>query len=396
MPTKRIYITTGILAFVGAGLTAVAVTSCDTECTLESRASVIVNIATMDGSAPTPLTAENVWYEKVPDPADADGVDGLAPPAVPHAAVCNNEDCSQWIAGFEEEGEFRVFANICGETVEGRATVEMEPDGCHVATQTIMLEPTNPELCVERPVDNPPDPDDPTCTSEARVSVMVTTIDEGGTHSVPADEVTYLANNSSVLQQAHCANEDCSQWAVGYEVSGDIVINANACGDTGSATVNVGMTEDGCHVETEHVMIEVDGDRCKDKVELPKVCDGVLYPSIYLYVAEDGGDVYLPVKADAVRYEHQGRTDDAQCIDDPKCASWIAGYGIGGPINLEVEACGKVHEQRVEVEMSEDGCKPIAEYVTVLVDKDGCELARPGSEPNPPPPAPSGPGSVDN
>ncbi len=63
----------------------------------------------------------------------------------------------------------------------------------------------------------------------------------------------------------------------------------------------------------------------------------------------------------------------------------------------QVEACGEVYKERVEVEMSEDGCKPVAEYVAVLVDKAGCEVARPGSEPTPPqPPSPSGPGSVDN
>jgi hypothetical protein len=242
-----------------------------------------------------------------------------------------------------------------------------------------------------------PKNDDPVCTSEARVSVLATTIDKGGTHSVPADEVTYLANDATAPQQAHCANEDCSLWAVGYEVSGEIVINASACGDTGSATVSVGMTEDGCHVDTQHVMIEVDGDRCQDKIELPKVCDGILYPSVFVYVAEDGGDVYLPVQADSVSYSYLGKTHDAQCVDDPKCANWIAGYGIGGQIDLSVEACGKVYEQRVQVEMSEDGCKPVAEYVAVLVDKAGCELARPGSEPTPPPPpTPSGPGSVDN
>jgi len=103
------------------------------ECSTLAAASVTISVTDPDGSplAPTSVT----W-----------SVDGGAPTA----AECMNEDCTEFVAGWEVEGEITVSAELSGEvsgdpccfydsTDSELVTIELDGDGCHVVGQSITL-----------------------------------------------------------------------------------------------------------------------------------------------------------------------------------------------------------------------------------------------------------------
>ena len=95
------------------------------------------------------------------------------------------------------------------------------------------------------------------CTEEARSSVQVTVVDESGNASLAAT-VRYQLNGGD-WANADCvvsAEAGCEEWVTGYEQPGTYNIEASSEGyQTATATVEVLETEDGCHVDTEQVVL---------------------------------------------------------------------------------------------------------------------------------------------
>ncbi len=102
------------------------------------------------------------------------------------------------------------------------------------------------------------------CTDMAASSVLV--------HLVGEDGVTPIVGEISATDEAgnrvdtECATSDtggvgCSDWIVGWEVSGKIEIHATAtdlCNDgAGSATVDVPVDEAGCHVIPQEITLTI-------------------------------------------------------------------------------------------------------------------------------------------
>lgn len=82
------------------------------------------------------------------------------------------------------------------------------------------------------------------CTTEARASVQVTLVDDADVDITEAD-VSYSTDGGGTFTD--CEEVIASQWVCGWEVSGEIVIRAEAVGYlTGEQTVSVGSDE--CHV----------------------------------------------------------------------------------------------------------------------------------------------------
>jgi hypothetical protein len=54
--------------------------------------------------------------------------------------------CIAWIAGYEREGEVRVFTEYCDDVVETVVEVPIDEDGCHVVTQHL-LQPVTTRGC---------------------------------------------------------------------------------------------------------------------------------------------------------------------------------------------------------------------------------------------------------
>ncbi len=82
------------------------------------------------------------------------------------------------------------------------------------------------------------------CTTEARASVQVTLVDSAGVDIGEAD-VSYSVDGGGTFTD--CEEVIANQWVCGWEVSGEIVVRAEAIGYvTAEQTVTVGADE--CHV----------------------------------------------------------------------------------------------------------------------------------------------------
>ena len=93
------------------------------------------------------------------------------------------------------------------------------------------------------------------CTAIAAVSVSVTVVDTDG-YAVDGATVTYLAEDAD---EPVACEEMSGTFLCGYEVSGDIVIRAEAPGyQPIEQTVFVG--EDECHVQGESIELVLDLD----------------------------------------------------------------------------------------------------------------------------------------
>jgi hypothetical protein len=72
--------------------------------------------------------------------------------------------------------------------------------------------------------------------------------------------------HDGVRHEASCLpgpNNSCVSYMAGLELSGRMLIGTDYCDQTFTEAVSVGMTEDGCHVETEHVNLMVNTMGCE-------------------------------------------------------------------------------------------------------------------------------------
>lgn len=113
---------------------------------------------------------------------------------------------------------------------------------------------------IDKPVD---------CTMEARASVQVSVVDQNGLALVPSS--AEFRFNGGDPQPVECMSGEaaCSEFVVGWEQAGTFSVTASYEGevegdpccwynDNQTVEVEVGMTEDECHVETQQITITLD------------------------------------------------------------------------------------------------------------------------------------------
>lgn len=415
---KRVVITTGIIAVVGAAAIILFMPSCDPDCEVRPKPSVIlqlvVNPAT--GGATHIIAAEQVWYEWTNENGEA----------VSKQAECMDDECTEWMLGDGSPGTYEYHATVCGQQYDASVTLELNDDGCEVDTQMIELpvsgcgqaftpEPAHPpqardsELTVTQKV----------CTLEARPSVLVSVVGQVDSHLVPlaTDRVFYEVHEPSTPEHPTksvrpnsgelpgvCLNEACSLFAAGFERTGGFEVGAEVCGEVVTTRVTVGKTSDGCHVETQHVQLMGDASKCKPPVSAatsvhpkPECNAKDMPPSAFVFPVTDGGDVWLPYPTKALHFVHDGETHRAYCARPAasgKCTWWVVSGGLTGRFRAFTETCGIETAVSFSVETTEDGCYPVTEYVPVFMDTHGC--IRPAWPPdgNPPPNTPAITGDV--
>lgn len=393
---KRVFIATGIIAVAGGLATATLGSSCDTVCTMEANPSVVVQIKDLnnDATAPKFVTADEVWYEFT---------DESTGKTETKRAECLDDECTEWILGYELPGTYEIHANVCGQQYDGSAVVGMTDDGCHVATEWVELDvdsSTCPQTApqAEVPIGAVPPV---TCTLESRPSVLVDVQARIGdqTMPIPTDKVFYSWSGDTAGGELPglCLNEECSSFAAGREQEGTFVVGAEVCGKAVTAEVEVGKTEDGCHVETESVVLTPDLDACKTPLEFtappaPTSCTLEARPSAFVFPVTDGGDVWIPHPTEQLWFEHGDTRHEAYCAEEAengKCAWWITGYELDGRIKAFTESCGAEQSVSFSVDKTEDGCHVQTRYVPVFVDTSRCISIAPPSGSPPPPPTPS-------
>lgn len=178
MGTRVLLVATGVAAWLGGLATALAVSSCDVAtcemdpddplckpelptsaahalegaafplrdlvtspaCDKMARPSVYVLPARrIAGDMVRVVDVDMVWFEH----------DGRT-----HEARCieGDAECTSWIAGLELEGEIIVSTKHCGTLVSETVYVERTHDGCHVATEYVLLDVSTLGCLVDRPL----------------------------------------------------------------------------------------------------------------------------------------------------------------------------------------------------------------------------------------------------
>jgi hypothetical protein len=314
-------------------------------------------------------------------------------------AECLDAVCSAWIAGWETEGVIEVRATLCGHEYVERVEVPMDELGCHVETQEVDIG-VDPRDC---PATQPPatSPPPTTCSLEARPSVLVSVARRVPGGLIPfaptAVHAQWRAVDATAPQtvSGRCLDEGCTRWALGHEQAGTFDVRVEACGETFGQEVEVGKTADGCHVETQQITVLVENAACAEApvtvaaAPVATPCDLVAAPSAIVTVAQDGGDVLIPVPAAEVWFSTDRRRQPAYCIDPTAdgggCSTWVAGWELDGPMTVGTEWCEREVEKSFRVEKTEDGCHVQTRFVSLLVDGTGCLQAKP-QPPVPPPP----------
>lgn len=91
-----------------------------------------------------------------------------------------------------------------------------------------------------------------TCTTDARASVQVTVIDDAGNNLVDAD-VTWTGDDGVPTS---CENNGGGEYVCGYEVSGEVTIDATRAGHEPASELVVVETDE-CHVITEQLTLSL-------------------------------------------------------------------------------------------------------------------------------------------
>jgi hypothetical protein len=277
----------------------------------------------------------------------------------------------------------------------------MDEEGCHVETEWVTIS-ADTSTCPStiKPTDLPLTNTEPTaCTMEARPSVLVDVAADVDGHLVPigADRVFFEWSGDKGGREwpGTCLDADCTQFAAGREQEGRFQVSAEVCGSVVNASVEVEKTDDGCHVETQHVVLTANTTKCEDTPDLKepdkKECTLEARPSAFVFPVTDGGDVWIPSPTDQLWYENGKSRYQAFCAieaENGKCSWWVAGYEQSGRFEVHTETCGAEQSVAFEVPMTEDGCHVQTQYIPVFMDTKGCITHVPPGVGEPP--APSG------
>lgn len=412
---KKVVITTGIVAIAGGIATALFMPSCEPECEVEAKPSVIVRLVDQNaaGATLTQVRADEVWYEWTNEDGET----------VKQQATCMDDECTEWMLGTGAAGSYEYHAKVCGRQFDASVSVELNDGGCEVDTQLVDLSvstvdcpglqaPESPELPTPPPpTDSTMDdvlkwqiPSGPTCTLEARFSVVASLYTERNGRMVPigTNRAYFIhdphAGDPGEEIPAMCLDQACTRFGAGLELEGRIVVGAEACGQSVEASFEVGRTADGCHVETQFATLKFDAVACQGdpiyeptppKPECPSTAPA---PSAYVFPVYQQGDMLISKPTADLTYtvgeEFRGRGFCANEAAGGKCALWITGWGRTGEFTAFTEACGIESAIPFTVEPTADRCGPDTQYVLAFVDTRGCLLPA-SPEGHPPPTTPA-------
>lgn len=417
--------TTGVVALAGGAASILFMPSCDPECEDRPKPSVILQIVADHPTAdvPSSIGADEVWYEWTNEDGEK----------VSRQAECIDEDmedmpgkCTEWLIGDGGPGVYDYHATVCGQQYDSSVTLDLNDDGCEVDTQMIELpvQGCAVALASESPPSQTPaaelDITQKFCTLEARPSVLVSVVGQIDSHlaPLPAARVFYEVHEPPTPKQptnvrpsrlpeqpnsgempGFCLNETCSMFAAGFEQTGDFEVGAEVCGQVVRASVSVGETSNGCHVDTQHLQLMADASKCKGPqiVSTPPPppkpeCGTQMTASAFLSPVTDAGDFWMPHPTDNLYFIHEGIRHEGYCAQkaaNGKCKWWVTGWGLTGRFEAFTETCDVETGVTYTVEMSEDGCHPETQFVPVFVDTHGCIRSAWPPEGNPPPKTPA-------
>lgn len=167
-----------------------------------------------------------------------------------------------------------------------------------------------------------------------------------------------LDDGSGGVTEADCDEWQPGEYVCGYEISGELRISVVADGfEDAALSVEVGLTEDECHVETVMETVTLTAIDCADDAER--------WAMQVTVTSEDGAPLagadvqWGPDVQDDVPYE--------ACEPTDVMGDWLCGSGESGELLLLVQAEGYAHELlAVDVPVDECGLT-VPQLITVAL-----------------------------
>lgn len=193
------------------------------------------------------------------------------------------------------------------------------------------------------------------CDTSAAASVNVSLVDEAGA-ALSSASVTYTVDDGGETACESMGN--AGSWACGWEVAGHFVITAASDGYV-EQTEEVDVAQGECHVESQSVTMTMHTEDCS----------GNRVAAVVVTVTTtDGAD------PEALDVEWRSRETSTSTYDDCDSSSgnWDCGWNETGSIEVQASAAGYYRvSQVVEVPVSDDGCHPTPQFVTLELEPDG-------------------------
>ncbi len=190
------------------------------------------------------------------------------------------------------------------------------------------------------------------CTDIAMASVSLSVADLDGA-AVTDATVTYTVDGGEAKD---CESWDDGQYVCGWEEPGTIVVSVAKEGFvTVTETVEVGMTDDQCHVEGEVLDVTLEEVACTAEI---------VYAVQATLVGSSGETLedpqvswgYANADMEPIACEGEGET-------------WWCGEEAAGDIEVYGTASGHTTDlETVTVEMDEYGCHPVTQSVELVVE----------------------------
>lgn len=261
------------------------------QCTLDPAPSVRVKVVDAETGMLRPVArvgyARGAFSEQELDEPNPPAPTSARAAHTPETGLgwCASDMCDVWNVGREEIGRFTVWAEACDTRTE-QVTVDVKPGTCHVDTQDVVLTldcsapPPSavPPAGEEKELETGPlPPPSPLCSREARPSILLETVDAKtgepmGASAAGFSRLPFLETELDVdavdeprptTASIACETGLCDEFRLGTELEGRFSVWAEACGERSEAVaVEVPKTEDGCHVETQTVKVELECRGC--------------------------------------------------------------------------------------------------------------------------------------
>jgi len=110
------------------------------------------------------------------------------------------------------------------------------------------------------------------CDRMARPSVHALVVRQYTDYFLPVDVDAVWFEHDGNTFEARCIEgpNGCEAWIAGYDLVGPITVSTEHCDEVVSETVVVESTEDGCHAQTQFMMLEVDTRGCLTATNPPQ------------------------------------------------------------------------------------------------------------------------------
>jgi hypothetical protein len=200
--------------------------------------------------------------------------------------------------------------------------------------------------------------DEKACDTMAVASAQLSLVGPDGAVVSGAAVRFEFDDGSGGVTEVDCEEWESGQYICGWEVSGELRISVVAEGfEDAELTVDVGLTEDECHVETVMETLTLTAIDCADDAERWAVQVSVTDASGAPLA--DADVQWGPDVQDDVPYE--------ACEPTDVMGDWLCGSGESGALLVLVEAEGYAHEL-VAVDVPVDECGlTVPQSVTVAL-----------------------------